>query len=848
MKEQIKKTRENLYKAFFDQNFHLSLIDFLNANSADEIMTVNLRTNTTEYNYFIDGKYNVPERESLLFSEIHEFVRNYIIHPEDKERYSKFLNPKTILNDLKNSPFRHFVFDEFRIKLKDGNYRWVEYCVVSGVENDVKDGCYKLYIFDIENLKALQQGNTVLRSDKQDRVDALTGLYKYQPFFEEATNNVKARKDKKWCILAIDIEHFKLFNDWYGRETGDFLLGRIAALIRKIATRDGGTAGYLGKDHFALVMENDEDKISSLYEDIKSAIDSFGQSIGFLPSFGIAPIKEDSNLEDDFDHATIASNKAKLDTRRHISYYDERMHLTEGYEYRIISNFMKALKNNEITFYLQPQCRISTGKIVGAEVLARWIKPDGTIIMPNDYIPILEKYGFIIDLDIYLWERACMAIRNWIDLGHKVVPISLNVSRSDIMAIDIHEHFSQLVKKYDLDKKLIKLEITESAYTETTTVITDLVNKLRNDGFMVLMDDFGSGYSSLNMLSALQVDAIKLDAMFLNFKEADQEKGIHILESVVNMAKQIALPIIVEGVETKEQSDFLEDLGCRYVQGYYFYKPMSREAFEDIVRDETQIDDRGFVAKTNLQFRMREFLDQNIYSDSMLNSIIGACAIYTWHGDDVDIIRFNEQFYKSVDDTDFHGRLLSIQRWLPEGDVPKIYQLLEQAKKDRLNGSTGLLHFRKTDNTLTTYNIHFFYIGNREGRDTFYGSANNVTSLGDLKDYLDLISKYTNETYFFLHYVNNKWTYRIGTYGYQTDFGYTLEELNELFITKNIMNNFVNKLELKKIVEQMEKREDFTESVEILNKTGEHQHYQLRFISTFREANNVSYFLIINKI
>ena len=255
------------------------------------------------------------------------------------------------------------------------------------------------------------------------------------------------------------------------------------------------------------------------------------------------------------------------------------------------------------------------------------------MIPPARFVPILEKYGMVTNLDKYIWEGVCAWLRKWIDAGNTPVPISVNVSQIDIFSIDVPEYFNGLLEKYRLPARLIKIEITESAYVEDTAVVRETVRRLRNLGFLVLMDDFGSGYSSLNMLRSLNVDVIKLDAQFLHISENESRKGISILESIINMAKTMTIPVIVEGVETPEQINFLADLGCRYMQGYYFYRPMPVEEFENLIRDPKNVDLNGFEFKANEQFHTREFLDENVFNDAMLNNILGPVAIYRRKGD-----------------------------------------------------------------------------------------------------------------------------------------------------------------------------------------------------------------------
>ena len=573
-----------------------------------------------------------------------------------------------------------------------------------------------------------------------------------------------------------------------------------------------------------------------------------------MPAIGVSFADSSSTIKEALDRASIASTRAKKDVKNRIFLYDTKMRINTEKEYRILSDFIRALKNDEITFYLQPQCRISTKKIVGAEALARWIKLDGTIIWPNDFIPILEKYGFITDLDQVMWEKVFKWLREWIDKGHKPVPVSVNVSQTDVFTIDIATYFKDLARKYKIPHKLIKLEITESAYAETTETVAKLVKDLRKMGFTVLMDDFGSGYSSLNMLSNLNFDAIKLDGYFLNNDDAETEKGIHILESIVNMAKQISLPIIVEGVENQKQVDFLRELGCRYVQGFFFYKGMPISDFENLISNEDNIDDRGLEFKADEQFTIREFLDGNIYSDTMLNNIIGAVAFYAWDNkENVDIIRFNEQFYKAVGVSDFAEKIASIQNVMPVEDKKLMYELLQSAVDNRLTGSSGPLRFYKINGTLSTYFMRFYYIGEMEdGKKRFYGSATNVSSLYDLKEELDLVKKYSRDNLVFVRRINDKWVYEVVSHTLADVVGLSIQELEVQMNNGEFAKRVTNKEEfiefMKKVNQYSEEDRNFSFVVKLPDKNGKEISVELQFLCVKHEANNFRYIFYMNII
>ena len=791
------------YKTFF-YNESLPLIDLLNNSSCDEILEVNLKEDTFKQIYHVNGKYFVPTVE-VSYKDLFNFTVEHIVHPDDKQIYLSLMQPENFLERLKENEIPNFGLAHFRYRLQDGDYRYVEQVVISGQENGIPEDSFRLYVFDIHNLKTRQLG---LTADERNVIskgrDQVTHLLLEKDFLRNATTLIENKPDNNWCLISIDIEHFTFFDEWFGRETGDFLLAKIGATLSEAEKELDGLTGYFGKDDFVLLMPFKQEKINELYEKLRAIILSFGLSAGFMPAFGVSMIEKGLTLVDAFDRSTIAVAKAKSDIRNRVCIYDTEMQFLAVREYRILNEFMNAIKNDEITFYLQPQCRIFSKKIVGAEALARWIKSDGTFVSPAEYIPILEKYGFVTDLDQYIWEKVCIWIRSRLNKNLPVVPISVNVSRVDFFSINIAEEFVRLTAKYNLPHDLIKIEITESAYAENTEIIDDLVTVLKKDGFMVLMDDFGAGYSSLNMLSNIKIDAIKLDAKFLRFEEKDFTKGIHILESVVNMAKVIALPIIVEGVEEKKQCDFLESMGCRYIQGFYFYSPMSAKDFEEIINNDDKIDHRGFVAKLNEQLRIREFLDRNIYSDSMLNNIIGPVAFYSWHGDHTDIVRFNEQFYKAVSIPDFADRLTNIERFMVKEDIEKLHSAFKKAMENRLNGHTERVRFYLTNGTVSSFDIHFYYIGKKEGGERFYGSAIDVTELTNLKEQIGIISSHSKDNLIFVSKINNKWKFSVPSHGLSEIFHLSSQELEQEMNDGTSMNRFVHPEEFKVLMDEIE--------------------------------------------
>ena len=494
-----------------------------------------------------------------------------ILHPEDEKNFLKEFTKENILRAIDEKgaftiSYRHLV---------DGETSYVSMNITRMQEDS------RHILVGVNN-----NGDIDSRNE-------LTGLHTESALYIRGKELLRAHPEG-WCVIAMDLEHFKLFNEWYGREAGDELLAQIGDRLTKVEAKTGGLACYLGQDDFALIVPYDEEQVKKLFGHIHELVVEHGTSVGFMPAVGVC-MSDDAavSVEELFDRAAQAAQHAKEDYHHRIRVFEESMYKKTERDYQILSDFQLALQNNELFIQLQPQCQIETGRVVGAESLVRWKKADGTMVSPGIFVPVLEQYGFVTDLDQFVWEEVCAWQRKWIDGGHTPLPVSVNVSQIDIFTIDVPSHFELLLWKYKLPVDVIKIEITESAYVGDGSVV-DTVKRLREKGFLVLMDDFGSGYSSLNMLRNLNVDIIKLDAQFLRMN-SDDRKGVHILESIVGMAKSMEVPIIVEGVETEEETTFIKSLGCRYVQGYHFYRPMPVPDFEALIGDEGNIDTSGFL-------------------------------------------------------------------------------------------------------------------------------------------------------------------------------------------------------------------------------------------------------------
>lgn len=413
-----------------------------------------------------------------------------------------------------------------------------------------------------------------------ERIDSLTGLYRPSEFMRRANTFLKTRRDGTWCVATVDMGHMRLFNEWHGQAEGDRMLADVGTVLKNIENGDMGVAGHWGQDDFCILIPFEHNTIHQIYSRIREAVARHDDGVGFWPSMGVYPI--DSNEEITIDaqaKAMYTNQRAKNDFKERIAIFCPAEYEREVAFHRTLTEFQYALSNGRITYHLQPQVDMKTGEIIGAEALTRWIDKDSSLISPATFIPALEESGFVVTLDKYIWQGVASWLRERINRELRVVPISLNVSRVDILACDVAEHMGALAAQNNLPPKLMRIEITETAYTGESEAVDKLTADLHARGFSTYMDDFGTGQSTLAMLKNVNVDVIKLDRAFVPV-DGDHGRSTQIISSMLEMAHSLHLPVVVEGVETNEQANMLRQMGARYAQGFLYYRPMPAKDFE----------------------------------------------------------------------------------------------------------------------------------------------------------------------------------------------------------------------------------------------------------------------------
>lgn len=608
-----------------------------------------------------------------------------------------------------------------------------------------------------------------INAQYQSEFDLISGLLNRSTFYRRARALIDSQPRTTFVIIRWDIDKFKLFNDLYGSQAGDELLAMIGNAYRELITPNC-VIGNLGADNFALCMPINEFDVNAHIEWLQDLFENLYENYNLtFHMAGYQVLDTDVEVGHMCDRALIAVKSIKENLEERFAWYDDSMRDEFITEQALIDELRSALDNDQFDIYIQPQFNQFNNTLVSGEVLVRWIHPEMGVISPGNFIPTMEKTGMITKLDQVIWEKACKYLSNRIKAKKKVVPLALNISRHDFFNPRLCDIILNLVHKYRLSPKLVELEVTESIYMEDTTLIISVINRLHENGFTIKMDDFGSGYSSLNILKDVPVDMLKLDLKFLSISNHGDSRhkvnnstnnaasrGGIILDSVMRMAHWLNLPVIAEGVETKAQADFLKSIDCAIVQGYYFSKPLAVREFSSLLdKNDTSFMPSDFVV--NEHFQAADFWSPDSPSSNMFSSFVGAAGIFEFNAKERSLIaiRVNDSFEKEVTSMETHLNWSTIN--LLDLVVDEEREELIDTLANKLDTETDAIitnrwYSMSRSGRFTWTRLRMKRIARATYHDILYASVENITNIKEAEitqqivaQSLESIANYIND-------------------------------------------------------------------------------------------------------
>ena len=672
---------------------------------------------TDEYQtvYIHDTDHSIPGSGGCFSGKIRT-VADTQVHPADRQKFLDFWKTERIAGELREQGNQGGLVLTYRQKNGTG-YELVREHVVLAAEDEQSTVILSFtHVPETGERRILRAGADAGRKGIRSRLPDHPEMLKlYTAWLDQCC-------EREIAVAAIDINYFRLYNDVYGWKAGSRLLQHMSNAIGDFAERTNGIAGYFGGDNFALVFGTGSvGGVNTAREKIEKDIDRFLDRKGFAPACGIYVTTDRTRpFSELYERALTALAEIKGNYTEHTRIFDNRRYQVFRDRQIMLSNVLRDLNAGNFDFYLQPKVDMNSGRISSAEALVRWLRGD-TAVTPQHFIGDLEQSGYIYVLDRYVWNGVCAYQKSLLESGIRPLPVSVNVSRADFYFTDVARHFAELMRRYELDPYYIQIEITESAYADDSgRSIQDNVDRLRSAGHMILMDDFGVGYSSLMALRDLRVDVIKIDREFLqNLKSGG--KDLSIIDSVINMAHMMDIRVIAEGVETKEQVDFLLSHGCNYAQGYYFYKAMPRGQFTELIKNEENVQRKivSYAPSRISRLNVRDLLNQGLLEDDVLGKMLGAAAVVELSDDSMELIQMNDEYCRltGIRRDDTAGRKKLFDRM----DLPKEKLREEIMQAEEASAGIGPLRhvFHLSDGRKVLTDTKIFRISEYGGKKLF---------------------------------------------------------------------------------------------------------------------------------
>ena len=548
----------------------------------------------------------------------------------------------------------------------------------------------------------LSESRGIIRSTERD---SLTSLFNIDYFYRYVKMFDQHYWDMEMDALVLDVNRFHLINERYGKNYGDMVLRNIGERVRRIAREIGGVGCHKAADTFLVYCPHREDYTDVLEQTSLNLLGTEGSENRVRLRLGVySRVDKKMDIERRFDRAKIASDTVRSSFANAIGIYDDEMGKAAVYRERLLEDFHTSIENKDFLVFFQPKFDIRSEKpvLASAEALVRWKHPELGMISPGVFIPLLEENGLILELDTYVWRAAAALIRSWKDNLGFSVPISVNVSRVDMLMQNLKDIFQDILDSCQLSADDIILELTESAYTGDSEQVLTTARELRgmSMGFRIEMDDFGSGYSSLGMLSNLPIDALKLDMSFVR-SAFGEKKDVRMIELIIDIADYLQVPVVAEGVETEEQYLVLKALGCDLIQGYYFSKPVTEKEFESFLleRREQNVEQKPAVRKNyvSIASALSGDFESVFYVDTSTDYYL---EFYTGPGGKMQIRQGGDDFIRDAEEKILDG--------VAEEDLERVRNAIQRENLEKwASGSSApdLFYKKNLDGTAVPYHM-----------------------------------------------------------------------------------------------------------------------------------------------
>ena len=553
------------------------------------------------------------------------------------------------------------------------------------------------------------------------------GVYDKEAFSEKARQMIDSHDAGYYILSSPNIDNFKYINGQYGVKIGDQVLYHIAQTFRRRMDEVGGICGHIAADDFVLLYPLSVVNTGTSGKTYETAVTPPCISRRLHIRAGRYVVASpDMTIEEMYSYAKIAGDAIRGIYDKPFEYYDDTLKAKLVHRQHIEAEMEKALTLGQFEPWLQPQYNHATGAMIGAEVLVRW-NQNGTYVPPAEFIPVFEENGFIYRMDYAIWEQTCALLRRWADEGHEPIALSVNVSRKDILQQRFVTDILELTERYAVPANLLRFEITESAFADFPETIIDKIVDLNRRGFLFEIDDFGSGYSSLNILKDVPAAVLKLDMKFFE-NTKNQCRAGDIIESVVRMAKWLGMAVIAEGVEDKTQADYLKSIGCYYIQGYFYARPMSVSQFEQACFDckkETELS-RLHTLET---FDSSEFWNPRSMDTLIFNSYVGGACVFEYYKGKTEVLRLNDRYIRElagVVGRDKEASMVKISEFMNDTDRDVLFGCIRKAINNQEETTCEVKVFN--DNCAEYLRVTVRMIARTDDRYLFYSVISNITA------------------------------------------------------------------------------------------------------------------------